>query len=130
MFNFKLNEDSFKSIVRLGMNNERISAEDAVLNQMVVTIPNNSVLSGINAGTIQIVYKDTENFCIRFKGTCVNGVFRDDGYVGLEIYPSRETKKFWSYIANIAFHIWNGIQYAMMGDTEMEIEVKELRVHA
>lgn len=130
MFNFKLNEDSFKSIVRLGMNNERNSAEDAVLNQMVVTIPNNSVLSGINAGTIQIVYKDTENFCIRFKGTCVNGVFRDDGYVGLEIYPSRETKKFWFYITNIAFHIWNGIQYAMMGDTEMVMGAKELRVHA
>ena len=130
MINFKLNEDSFKSIVRLGMNNERIGAENAVLNQMAVTIPNNSVLSGINAGTIQIVYKDTENFCIRFKGTCVKGMFRDDGYVGLEIYPSRETKKFWFYIANIAFHIWNGIQYAMMGDTEMEIEVKELRVHA
>lgn len=130
MFNFKLNEDSFKSIVRLGMNNERISTEDAVLNQMVVTIPNNSVLSGINAGTIQIVYKDTENFCIRFKGTCVNGVFRDDGYVGLEIYPSKESERLWFFIANIAFHIWNGIQYAMTDDTEMVIEVKELKVHA
>ena len=130
MFNFKLNEDSFKSIVRLGMNNERISAEDAVLNQMVVTIANNSVLSNIKAGAIQIVYKDKENFCVRFKGTSVNGVVRDDGYVGLEIYPSKESERLWFFIANIAFHIWNGIQYAMMGDTEMVIEVKELRVHA
>ena len=38
MINFKLNEDSFKSIVRLGMENGKIDAEDAILNQMVVTI--------------------------------------------------------------------------------------------
>lgn len=130
MINVKLNEKSFKAIVRLGMDNKRISAEDSVLNQMVVTIPNNSVLSSINVGTIQIVYKDKENFCVRFKGTSVNGVFRDDGYVGLEICPSRETKKFWFYIANIAFHIWNGMNYALLSNTELVMEVKELNTNA
>ena len=130
MINFKLNEDSFKSIVRLGMENEKIYAEDAVLSQMVVSIPNNRILSNIKAGAIQIMYQDARNFCIRFKDTCVHGVFRDDGYIALDVDPSRESERLWFFIANIAFHIWNGIQYAMMGDTEMVIEVKELRVHA
>lgn len=128
MINFKLNEDSFKSIVRLGMENEKIDAEHAVLSQMVVSIPDNRILSNIKAGAIQIRYQDARKFCVVLKDTCVHGVIRDDGYVSLDIDPSRESKRLWFFIANIAFHIWNGIQYAMMGDTEMV--VKELRVHA
>ena len=128
MINFKLNEDSFKSIVRLGMENEKIDAEDAVFNQMVVSIPDNRILSNIKAGAIQIMYQDAGNFCVVFKDTCVHGVIRDDGCVSLDIDPSRESKRLWIFIANIAFHIWNGIQYAMMGDTEMV--VKELKTHA
>lgn len=134
MIDIKLNEESFKTIVRLGMDNKRISAEDSVFNQMIVTIPDNSVLSSINTGAIQIVYKDTKNFCVRFKDTYVNGVLRDDGYVGLDNVPSKETKKFWHYIASIVSHVWNGMHYAlldaMMGNTEMAMEVKELNAHA